>query len=232
MDVIIDGSYTPKQPDMISCGVIIMDKFGFYDEYRFQTKHINASSSFAEWYALECAMNVLRQNTSDIAMDTVIHIYTDDQAIINFMKKRNPVHLDNQQLQMYMHKVGAQCRPETVDGCDLQFHHMKERKQSESITKLHQRAHDKAQLLKHKKKGGLLPVIDLCIKLEPVAKGDRKWVIYENDQPVYYGKIRTILNKYQNERYNIKTLANQQRLYADKGTRRVLRKYIKHLSLR
>lgn len=246
LDIVIDGSYTEHTSDRIGCGVIVMDEFGFYTEHRFEIKHIAANSSFAEWYGLECALNMIRTKKIEIREDEEVNIYTDCQSIIDVMVNRKGVHMKNELLHNYILKVVMLYSSLQLDKDNrhtYKFHHIKKNRNKKQIVRLHKRAHEKAQdPKKHLRNPNRQPnektqtpkqdhaelpeQIYLQIKLEPVAKGHRKWVIYENHQLVYKGKLRTILSRYQKERSDISTLLGQKRIQTDKGTKRILKKYI------
>lgn len=244
MDIIIDGSYSEAIPDTIGCGVVVMDKYGFYTERRFQIQHVAASSSFAEWYALECALNMIFAREIDTTGDKELNIYTDCQSIIDVMKNRKGMYSKNKMLHKYISKITLLHQSILFNGLyKCKFHHIKQCKSKHQIVKLHKRAHIKAQnpnrrygQSRNKKKQSAQIIsnsnhtipknVHLQIKLEPVARGHRKWVVYENNEPIYTGKLRTILDRYQKERHDIQTLITQKRLTVDKGTRRILKKYI------
>lgn len=239
LDIVIDGSYTEHLSDRLGCGVIVMDEFGFYTEHRFEIKHIAASSSFAEWYGLECALNMIRTKEIEIS-DEEVNIYTDCQSIIDVMVNRKGICMKNELLYNYISKVVMLYNTILTDTeHTYKFHHIKKNKNKKQIIKLHKRAHENAQGPKKRYRQSdkkshtprqinkeLPEHIYLQIKLEPVAKGQRKWVLYENHQLIYKGRLRTILNKYQKERFDITKLLGERRIQTDRGTKRILKKYI------
>lgn len=226
MDIIIDGSYTDNSSDVISCGVIVMDSLGFYTEHRFQTNHIQASSSFAEWYGLECALNMIINHEIDTTFEKKINIYTDCQSIIDVMgRKGNSI--KNELLHQYISKITMMYSEiPSYNRDNYAFHHIKQRGHERQIAKLHMRAHEQAQNEACATVEQPSDHIYLQIRLEAVSKGHRQWIVYENQKPLYTGKFRTVLDKYQRERHDINTLFAQERITVDKRTSRLLKKYI------
>ena len=215
----------------MSCGVIAVDRLGFYTERRCQTNHIEASSSFAEWYGLESAFNMIVNHDIDISDEDEIHIYTDCQSIIDVMEHHKNVTTKNERLNQYITKI-ARLYARLPHDKQYAFHHVKNGKRQDTVMAMHKRAHNKAQIPKQKKSKPTLPdKVFLQIRLEPASKGVRKWRLYENEELLYSGKLRTVLNRYQKDRYNLCVLSKQGRLKTDKGTQRILKKYVRGVSI-
>jgi len=227
LDIIIDGSYNGKTAEIVSCGIVAVDKFGFYIERRCQINHIEASSSFAEWYGLESAFNMIINHDIDISDEDEIRIYTDCQSIVDVMGHRKGVTTTNERLKQYISKIIHLYTRLPYDK-QYTFHHIKNNKRQDIVIAMHKRAHNKAQIPKQKKSKPALPEsVFLQIRLEPTSKGVRKWRLYENEELLYSGKLRTVLDRYQKDRYNLYVLSQQGRLKADKGTQRILKKYVR-----
>lgn len=245
MKVIVDGSYTNDLSDIIRCGVIMVDELGFYEDRQFKRKHVEASSSFAEWFGVECALNLLLERFKYKPVNGKVIIYTDYLEVINIMtyiqKEATTIKVHNEFLNSYIKFIRALYRSLVVkyeaiykEPISIEFRHLNEYLDVRYIVRLHKKAHNMAQdrTPKYNKSINTLeensryPKVELRIMLEVIQKGVRKWVIYENGKRMYQGKLRDIIRKYNRNRYNIVILIEQNQLKIDKKTKSILEKYL------
>lgn len=76
----IDGS---AKGNTIGAGIVKINEYGFIEKRHFTTEHINPTSQIAEGYALERALEMIREN--DIHKNEMIDLYTDCRELITCM---------------------------------------------------------------------------------------------------------------------------------------------------
>lgn len=72
----IDGS---TKDTMIGVGVVKVNQFGFIEKHHFNAEHINPTSTIAEGYSLEKALQMIKE--TDIHKNELIDIYTDCKSL-------------------------------------------------------------------------------------------------------------------------------------------------------
>ncbi|GAB6552164.1 hypothetical protein bcgnr5378_05130 [Bacillus cereus] len=77
---IVDGSCKKY---VLGAGVVEIDSQDFVEVHSFRIMHLGATSFLAEVYALECAVNLIRESNIH---DKKIVIYTDNKEVYNLFK--------------------------------------------------------------------------------------------------------------------------------------------------
>jgi ribonuclease HI len=72
----MDGS---TKEHMIGVGIVKVNEFGFIEKHHFKVEHLNPNSHFAEGYALEKALEMIKLN--DLNKNEMINLYTDSQSL-------------------------------------------------------------------------------------------------------------------------------------------------------
>lgn len=72
----IDGS---TKENMIGVGIVKVNEFGFIEKHHFKVEHLNPNSHFAEGYALEKTLEMIKEN--DLNKNEMINLYTDCQSL-------------------------------------------------------------------------------------------------------------------------------------------------------
>jgi hypothetical protein len=63
----------------IGVGIVKVNEFGFIEKHHFKVEHLNPNSHFAEGYALEKALEMIKEN--DLNKNEMINVYTDCQSL-------------------------------------------------------------------------------------------------------------------------------------------------------
>lgn len=249
MDVVVDGSYSKSIPDLVSAGILMIDKTGFIKEKQHKTKHIEAGSTFAEWFAIEKAIDEIYELAESINVSDV-NIYTDyADAVRTLSSKTTYVHdedvpFKNKYLQSYIRFITekiATLNTRLIEvknkPINIHFYHVQYNSNEipEYIIRLHKRAHKLAGLNTSKVKQKVNQVshdkpVKLKIFLKSFEGNDRKWVLSENDKILYSGKLKKIIVRYHNERYNIISLMENKQLRVDSDTNDYLMRFLPSLT--
>jgi hypothetical protein len=72
----MDGS---TKEHMIGVGIVKVNEFGFIEKHHFKIEHLNPNSHFAEGYAFEKALEMIKEN--DLNKNEMINVYTDCQSL-------------------------------------------------------------------------------------------------------------------------------------------------------
>jgi hypothetical protein len=76
IEYFMDGS---TKEHMIGVGIVKVNEFGFIEKHHFKVEHLNPNSNFAEGYALEKALEMIKLN--DLNKNEMINLYTDCQSL-------------------------------------------------------------------------------------------------------------------------------------------------------
>lgn len=245
MHIVIDGSYCESKHESVSCGIILADEIGFYEEKRYETKHVEASSTLSEWFAFEKALDEIALNQFEDETRTIT-IYTDYKDIVTFMNQNklclsvDDIPIKNMYLKKYIYRINNKYHKLKLlfrhhkKNIQVKFQHVKFEEQPEFIIRLHKKAHNLAKndgSAKKEHNSVQIPfrAIDLRISLRTIEPGIRKWVIVENGEPLYVGKLQKIIRSYERERYNLSFLMEHNKLNLDKSTKRLLVKHVPSL---
>lgn len=249
MDVVVDGSYSKSIPDQVSAGIMMIDKTGFIKEKHHKTKHIEAGSTFAEWFAIEKAIDEIYESVESIKGFDV-NVYTDYADAVRTLSSNTiyvhdeDVPFKNRYLQSYIRFITEkimllntrfiEVKKEPIN---INFYQVQYNSDDvpDYIIRLHKRAHKLAGLSTSKVKRRVNQVrhnkpVRLKIFLKSFNDNDRKWVLSENDKILYTGKLKKIIVRYHNERYNIISLMENKQLRVDRETNGYLMRFLPSLT--
>lgn len=242
MYVIVDGSYCQSKPETVSAAVVITSDSGFYTDQVFQTKHVEASSTLAEWFAIEKLIDEIQPLVSESIVSKV-ECFTDYADVVRILSsgkysKPDDLPFKNKYLRSYIFDIQSKLKRLKAKHylihakeLSIRFNHIQIQDRADYIFRLHQKAHNLAKSslsVGHKKNVRAVQAekVKIKIRLKEVELGSRKWVLSENDMPLYSGKLRKVINLYQKERSNLTHLMSEGKLSIDKKTQQVLLRHI------